>query len=983
MIRSPGFLTPLCLLALAAATVSLPASAQISISTWGQGGVRIGTSTTTCNGSAEGALRYNSVSDSIQYCNGTSWGGLGSATPASPDRSIQFNDAGALGGSADLVFSSVSHLGVGTNAPKALLHVDGEAILGNTGLACSGTTEGALRWDATDNVVEMCNGTDWTLLVASVPTVLLVISPATSTGMNVDGGCGNATCYGSNVAFTVQNQGSLTSASMVSSLTNTTYFEFVSDTCNGNTLAPNQTCTITVRPKSTGNISYTGNLQVTANNNPVATLSGTASNFSCAPGRIGGGGIYASCNVSGSYDLVVTPGGCPAITNNPTCSGTDSITWAAAPQAITGVSVGYTASSTNGAQNTVDAMAYSGLGMISTPYAYCADLVYGGYSDWYVPATVEFQTYISPNRVAIGGFAVGYYHGRFDGNGYCDVTLNTGSIAATNGCFNAYYLRCARRHNIALPSPVSDTTPTAFTFSPTVAAASTLTTSSNAITVSSVTQAVSVSVSGSGSPEFSVNGGAWTSSANVTNGDQIRLRATSGAAGSERTITLTVGATSGTWKLRAPATGTIRAFITSTTYNGSGSGFTTFDGYCNTRAAAAGLGGTWVAMMAAAGTNLFDRIPWNWTSFTNMNGEVVGTSVGDLSDGTWSAAINRDEFNVRRDAYAWTGTADTQGNGGGGSWSCSNWTSGSSGINGYNGYSPSQGSGAIYNSATLCNNTYSVYCVESVTGGGGSDGAPNAFTFNTTYTTASNLVTSNTITVTGIDQSVAVTVSGSGTPEFRINGGSWVTSGNVVSGNTVQVRTTSGSAGTERAITVNIGSGADVWQVRVPGTATKRIFVTSTTTNGNLNGTGGIGGGNAMCSARANAVGLGTGWSAIVSTTASAFINESPSWNWNILNNMNGELVATSLPDLFDGIIMNPINRDESNVVLNTSVWGNTSPTTGFPIFAISGYNCGEFTSNSGAFYSQYGRSGSTGTAFTSTDLSGCNSTFSLYCIEN
>jgi len=52
--------------------------------------------------------------------------------------------------------------GIGTASPAATLHVNGEAIIGNTSLSCSGTTEGAQRYNSTDHVMEFCNGTTWT-----------------------------------------------------------------------------------------------------------------------------------------------------------------------------------------------------------------------------------------------------------------------------------------------------------------------------------------------------------------------------------------------------------------------------------------------------------------------------------------------------------------------------------------------------------------------------------------------------------------------------------------------------------------------------------------------------------------------------------------------------------------------------------------------------------------------------------------------------
>ena len=54
-----------------------------------------------------------------------------------------------------------NNLGINQNSPAALLHVNGEAIVGNTGLSCSAATAGALRYNGGSGEVEYCNGTIW------------------------------------------------------------------------------------------------------------------------------------------------------------------------------------------------------------------------------------------------------------------------------------------------------------------------------------------------------------------------------------------------------------------------------------------------------------------------------------------------------------------------------------------------------------------------------------------------------------------------------------------------------------------------------------------------------------------------------------------------------------------------------------------------------------------------------------------------------
>jgi len=114
-------------------TLSAPvAHAQISHSTWGQGGIRVGDSTTTCDAAAEGSVKYNDTTNVHEFCNGTAWANIGgSAAAAGADTQVQFNDGGtALGGDSGMVFNKTTNAltitgpgnmttsyALGTNAP--------------------------------------------------------------------------------------------------------------------------------------------------------------------------------------------------------------------------------------------------------------------------------------------------------------------------------------------------------------------------------------------------------------------------------------------------------------------------------------------------------------------------------------------------------------------------------------------------------------------------------------------------------------------------------------------------------------------------------------------------------------------------------------------------------------------------------------------------------------------------------------------------
>ena len=88
-----------------------------------------------------------------------------------------------------------------------------------------------------------------------------------------------------------------------------------------------------------------------------------------------------------------------------------------------------------------------------------------------------------------------------------------------------------------------------------------------------------------------------------------------------------------------------------------------------------------------------------------------------------------------------------------------------------------------------------------------SDNSPNEFGNFTSATGSevSTVNTSNTKTITGIDVATAVSISGNGS--FSIAGGSYVTSGNITNGQTINVRlTSSGSFNTSVSTTLTVGN---------------------------------------------------------------------------------------------------------------------------------------------------------------------------------
>ncbi|MBM6395300.1 hypothetical protein JQC79_05955 [Ochrobactrum anthropi] len=95
------------------------------------------------------------------------------------------------------------------------------------------------------------------------------------------------------------------------------------------------------------------------------------------------------------------------------------------------------------------------------------------------------------------------------------------------------------------------------------------------------------------------------------------------------------------------------------------------------------------------------------------------------------------------------------------------------------------------------------------------DVTPDAFDFtNQTNVAVNSTIQSNIITITGINAPAVVTISGQGSPRFRIQSGSWVTSGMINNGQTLQLQLTTGAYGLiPFDVTVVVGATADPWTV--------------------------------------------------------------------------------------------------------------------------------------------------------------------------
>jgi len=256
---------------------------------------------------------------------------------------------------------------------------------------------------------------------------------------------------------------------------------------------------------------------------------------------------------------------------------------------------------------------------------------------------------------------------------------------------------------------------------------STLTTS-NAVTVAGLGSGVAatVTITGSdGSPGFKVNGVAGTSGVTtVQNGDSLELTMTSAATASTGySMTVTVGSGSTiTWRVwtgwDGVGSGIKRVFVTSTTYSTLLGGLVGVDNKCQTRAAAAALGGTWKAIVSgqAEADYAINRVGYNWNKLRLLDGVSDVVLAGNMWKTTSQNLLNAiylNEFGASTIATDVGTSTSPSGMIISGAGNCSDWASGSGTFQ--RGTSSSTNSLWTNSSSYNCNGGTTVmrlYCIE-------------------------------------------------------------------------------------------------------------------------------------------------------------------------------------------------------------------------------------------------------------------------------
>jgi len=161
--------------------------------------------------------------------------------------------------------------------------------------------------------------------------------------------------------------------------------------------------------------------------------------------------------------------------------------------------------------------------------------------------------------------------------------------------------------------------------------------------------------------------------------------------------------------------------------------------------------------------------------------------------------------------------------------------------------------------------------------------------------------------------------------------------------------------------------------------SSSRVFVTSTTYDGNL---GGLEGADAKCQERANAANLGGQWKAWLSDTNTSAASRITHSN-NSYKLLNGNVIANNWEDLIDGSIQNSINLDEFKRVpsYQSCVWTSTATNGNFLPKSANLTACSDYTS-ADANYSWCGHNGSKDFNWTKWSTDVCSNSSPLYCFE-
>lgn len=298
--------------------------------------------------------------------------------------------------------------------------------------------------------------------------------------------------------------------------------------------------------------------------------------------------------------------------------------------------------------------------------------------------------------------------------------------------------------------------------------------------------------------------------------------------------------------------------------------------------------------------------------------------------------------------------------------------------------------GLMYNSSNktlqLCNGTswetVNLSC----------DTSPSSINFpQITGATTGAQRSSSILQVNGITCGVDVSVSGVGSPQFRICSDSscssvvhnWGSANQTVSnGQYMQVRaTSSANEGETTTSTVNVGSSVDVFSITTANLGSfKRAFLT-TPTRGNF---GGVAQADAMCMTQASAAGLSGTFLAWLSSSdmndpESRFTRHSVPYKMY----PTGTVIANNTASLMGGGLVNGLGRTsvDGTTPYHVFHWSATKVDGTHNDIGVRA-DCSDWTSSDGSIYGGRGRSTYDDSAWSSNGELPCSYSLPIFCVE-
>ncbi|GEM_PF-6704191 len=428
-----------------------------------------------------------------------------------------------------------------------------------------------------------------------------------------------------------------------------------------------------------------------------------------------------------------------------------------------------------------------------------------------------------------------------------------------------------------------------------------------------------------------------------------------------------------------------RVFITSTFYDGNLGDLSGADAKCQSRADVAEIGGSWKAWLSNSSFSVSERFIKQSIPYTLLDGTIIANDWQDLTDGTINSPINITEFGslISGTPYGPRVRTNTLANGEKNAFAtsfCNNWTSNSwwerENVGFFNTTYPNAWS---YGANYYCGATLPLYCFEQP------PVKPNA---------PLNLSINRTDLQLFLSWDM---------PDF--DGGLEITNYKIYRSEVSEQETLLTTVGDNLSYTdINLDPNKNYYykvsavnsvgesdlsnEVAAISTANSfRVFVTSTSHNGNL---GGLDGADAICQQRANSAGMNGFFRAWLSdgsiSAASRIPNSESQKSYNLTN---GLLVAENWNDLLDGSLNSPINRDEiGNEISSGLAFTNTNSNGSIASINSRGH-CSNWTSNSFYYHGWLSyKPIKGGINFQDSrwshysDSNGCDNSNRLYCVE-